>query len=425
MFRAVTQRAVAAFGRLLDRQPWAASAVGAISFLGAGWAALIAGLAVLAVVNDQPGLLVLLAGVTATRFLWRWTGWEAGRRQLARLTGDPAVYHEDWLYRSSEPARGRDRFRCGSCRRRLAHGAPTVEGVAPVAAAPPGLPETVRFDDKTSHAGYVYCERCGNELRRRQGDEAERARRLLDALDRRAPAAAPEPAAGLRLLSIAGMALSFAALVLPRSLPPALLVALLVILFGSIFGIAVSHQGWALYAGNPPLLAFTAITLAGAAVAAGAGLWGLQHPDDDPGPGAVPLEYVFVDAAPPDREILTRLTAIEGEQDSMAESIVSRYESSAGDDANWWGSAGVAASDRLAKLARNHRAEVRKLAEPELRRRYAEITTARRRWAAALGRIPSAMARGAADAAKRWELLARIEEDRAARLRATLVVRGP
>jgi hypothetical protein len=423
VFRAVIQRAVAAFGRILDCQPWAASAVGAISLLGAGWAALIAGLAVLAVVNDQPGLLVLIAGVTATRFLWRWTGWEAGRRQLARLTGDPAVYHEDWLYRSSEPARGRDRFRCASCGRRLVHGAPTVEGVAPVAAAPAGLPEAVRFDEKHSHAGYVYCERCGNELRRRQGDEAERARRLLDALDRRTPAAAPEPAAGLRRLSIAGMALSFAALVLIESLAPALLVALLVILFGSIFGLAVAHQGWALYAGNPPLLAFTAITLAGAAVAAGAGLWGKQHPDDDPGPGAVPLEFVFVDAAPPDRAILTRLTAIEAEQDSTAASIVRRYESSAG-DANWWRSRGAAASDRLAKLARNHRAEVRKLAAPKLRRRYAEITTARRRWAAALGRLRIAMARGAAGAAKRWELLARIEEDRAARLRATLVVRA-
>jgi hypothetical protein len=184
-------------------------------------------------------------------------------------------------------------------------------------------------------------------------------------------------------LSIAGMALSFAALVLSSSLPPALLVALLVILFGSIFGIAVAHQGWALYAGNPPLLAFATITLAGAAVAAGAGLWDKQHPDDDPGPGAVRLEYVFVDAAPPDREILARLTAIEAEQDAAAVSIVSRYESSAG-DADWWGSAGAAASDRLTKLARNHRAEVRELAEPELRRRYAEITTARRR----VGRRP-------------------------------------
>jgi hypothetical protein len=424
MFRAVTQRAVAAFGRLLDRQPWAASAVGAISLLGAAWAGLIAGLAVLAVVKGQPGSLVLVAGVTATRFLWRWTGWEAGRRQLARLTGDPAVYHEDWLYRTSESARGRDRFRCASCGSRLAHGAPTVEGVAPVAAAPAGLPEAVRFGEDTSHAGYVYCEHCGNAFRRRQGDETERARRLLYALDRRAPAAAPEPAAGLRRMSIAGMALSFAALVLPSSLPPALLVALVVVLFGSIFGIAVARQGWALYAENPPLLAFAAITLAGAAIAAGAGLWGKQHPDDDPGPGAVRLEYVFVDPAPPDREILTRLNAIEGEQDFTAASIVSRYESGAGDP-SWWGSAGAAASGRLAKLAREHRAEVRKLSEPALRRRYAEIATATRRWAAALGRLRSAMARGAAGAAKRWELLARIEDDRAARLRATLVVRGP
>lgn len=220
------------------------------------------------------------------------------------------------------------------------------------------------------------------------------------------------------------MALSFAALVLPSSLSPALLVALLVVLFGSIFGLAVAHQGWALYAENPPLLAFTAITLAGAATAAGAGLWGKQHPNDDPGPGAVRLEYVFVDAAPPAREILSRLDAIESEQDFTAESIVSRYESGTG-DTSWSRSAGAAASDRLAKLARDHRAEVRKLSEPALRRRYARIATARRGWAAALRRLRSAMARGTARAAKRWELLARIDDDRAARLRATLVVRGP
>jgi hypothetical protein len=396
--------------------------VSAVQLVGPLWVLLIAALTVIAVLEAEPVLVLVLAAVVTVRALWRWSAACAAEQHLERLTGDPRVYHDDWLYRAGEPAEGGLRLlRCSRCGTRLRRGSSTVEAVARLKESTAGRPEPLQLGDSTSHVGYVFCGRCGNEFRRRQGDEAARAQRLLEALEMPLPAPALEPGSkALRNASLVALAASFVALVVPAKLDPVVLVLLVVVLFASIFALAVARQGWQLYARNHALLGFTALTLAGAAVGAGAGVWGLQRPEVDPIPGAVSLKPLVVAAGPADARTLAGLTELEQRQDFLGMSLVGRYD--AGAPASWWRSRGAHDAVELSELGRRHRARAARLREPSLRARYAEIASARSQWADELAALRAAMTKGRAGEAKLAELRARIAGDRAHRLRATLFV---
>lgn len=413
-----------ALGRLLDRLPWAVPFVLGVQLVGPLWVVLIAWLMVIALSEADPVLLLVLAGTVAMRLLWRWSAARAAEKHLHRLTGDPRVYHDDWLYRAGESAEsGLRLLRCARCGTRLTRGSPTVEGVARLRESTAGRPEPLQLGDSTSHAGYAFCERCGNEFRRRQGDQAARERRLLEALEVPLPAPVLEPGSkALRNMSLVALAASFVALVVPEELDPAVLVLLLVAFFGSMFGLTVARQGWQLYAENPALLGFAVLTLAGAAVAAGGGLWALQHPKVDLGPGAISIELLDVSAGPADARTLATLTELEQRQDFLGALLVSRYD--AGAPSSWWSSQGAHHIVELSELGRRHRAQAARLREPSLRARYAEIAAARSEWGRELAGLQVAMREGRTEEAKLAELKARIAGDRAFRLRSTLIVRS-
>jgi hypothetical protein len=412
----------AALGRLVDRFPWVVPFVSAVQLVGPLWVLLIAALTVMASLEAEPVLVLVLAGVVTVRALWCWSAARAAEQHMERLTGDPRVYHDDWLYRAGEPAEGGLRLvRCSRCGTRLRRGSSTVEAVARLKESTAGRPQPLQLGDSTSHLGYVFCGRCGNEFRRRQGDEAERERRLLERLEIPLPAPALEPGSkALRNASLVALAASLVALVVPEKLDPVVLVLLLVVLFGSIFGLAVARQGWQLYARNHALLGFTALTLAGAAVAAGAGVWGMQRPEVNPVPGAVSIKSLVVAAGPADARTLAGLTELEERQDFLGMSLVGRYD--VGAPASWWSSQGAQYVVELSELGRRHRAQAARLREPSLRARYAQIASARSEWGGELGALRAAMTDGRTGEAKLAELRARIAGDRAHRLRATLFV---
>ena len=434
MLKAVTQSVAAASARVLDGWHWATPVLGMIGLLGWAWVAIIGGLAVYALARGTYGFIVAVAAMVVVRGLYVWAGISARARHRARTIGDPTVYHEDWLYRPSEPVRGRDWMRCIRCRRRLRPGERTVEGIAPVPAPAPDLPAVLQESPGTSHAGFIYCKSCGGTLRQRQGDETARSRALLrSSKEPRTPAPTRPFNSGLRRGSAVALALSFAALVLIPSLSVVALVLLFAILVGSLFGLGVARHGWALYGENPPLLVFLSLALLALAVPVGLQLWATDHPQPEPIPGAVPLKPVFVDGTaasgvagaglgPDNRSVDAVMLDRERAQDALALNLVAAYDGGTTDVAWWRSEAGSSA--KLAALVRRYRADGVRVRDPVLRRRYLEISAARQRYAAELGRLQQAMARGDRGEAKLAELRARIAGDEAARLRATLFIGG-
>jgi len=388
-------------------------------WLGWKWIALIAGVAALGVVEGQPALLAVLAGLVALRLFWRWTGARAQDRHLRRLTGDPAVYHEHWLYLVIDPVAPGERKRCGRCRTRLEPGAATVEGFAMLPEAEEDLPAILGGLGDRWHAGAYFCEACGADFRGRQGDEEARAEALLAA---GRPRALAEPDAGLRRKSAVALALSGAGLVLLPSPGLGPVIVLLLVVCASLFGLAIARHGWDLYADNPALLAFLAIALAGLMVPAAITL--SSQSAGDPlsalGPGAIKVEFVSVTPEPPDAHRLALLTHNERAQDLLAETLVAMFEARR-IETTWWRDEALVSTRRLTRLQDRHSATAALLEHPALRRRYAEIAATRQEWVGHVGAIREAMARGSVGGAMTAEISARLAADKAARLRWSLI----
>jgi hypothetical protein len=397
-FRAVTGPVARVATRAIDRFPYTAVVVRALRMAGGQFLLLVGILGTCAAIKGLPASMAwFLALAIVCRVVYVRLAVHASVRQMARIVGDAATFQPDWSYREGPRVHGLDCLQpCSRCGRRLRPGERTVGGVAAVPEPPRGLQRSM------SHIAYLYCERCGAELRRGpprpEATTKTSKRRDVPRTPTRPPVNKP-----LRTASIVAVLASGGVFVFAPPLGLGAFVLIMVVSLAGILGFWVAHLGWSWYSENPALLAVVLIALIGAGLKGGGELWEQQHPPPVTIPGAASLAAIFIPAGSADGRRVAELLRLE--------------------DAASLGS-GLFTPGGSTGVSRAEYAQARRLRDPAVRRYCLRIAAARRRWGSALVDAAAAKARSDSAAASYAQFIATQADQEARLLRSRLVVSG-